>query len=131
MPSKFDMGIKRLQHKLDCMQRVYDCIAANPGIQSAEIYRRLGVVKSTAQKWLRWLCEDCLIQRTPGIRRQHGSLPDTFVAIGPRPEVLPDKKEGKKIPGERVRRYFVKAKNCGMAPDPLALPREFFGAPAA
>ena len=129
MPKKnYVPATKKLEHKLACMQHVYDIVSDHPGCNTVFICDMLFKPKTTVLKWIRWVCEDGFIQRNPGPRKQHGSHPDTFIAIGPRPHQLPEKNSDRKAGAEtQLKRILVKARNCGMRADPLALPREFFG----
>lgn len=117
-----------LQRKLDHMQQAWDVINAQPGIDSAQVCKALGVAKSTGANWIAWLVLADLVDRKAGRRIQRGSDPDTFTVCGPRPTVAPEREKPGFVPPEsRIKRSFVKAKNCGMTADSLALPREFFG----
>ena len=127
MPKKnYVLATKKLEHKLACMQHVYDIVSDHPGCNTVFICDMLFKPKTTVLKWIRWVCEDGFIQRNPGPRKQHGSHPDTLIAIGPRPHQLPEKKCHKQVAAETLKRILVKARDCGMRADPLALPREFF-----
>ena len=127
MPKKYSTpATKNLEYKLACMQRVYDIVAEHPGCNTTFICEMLFKPRPTILKWIRWVCEDGFIERNPGPRKQHGSHPDTFIVLGPRPHQLPEKKCHKQVAAETLKRILVKARDCGMHADPLALPREFF-----
>lgn len=113
---------------LENMQRAFDVIAERPGINSMELCKALGVAKSTSANWVKHLCLCGSIERCCGKRIQRGSTSDHFVVIGERPGIPPERNSASYTPPEeRIKRNFIKAKNCGMTADSLALPREFFG----
>lgn len=118
---------KTAMRSLANIQRTFDVIAARPGINSAQLCEALGVPKTTGMSWAVQLVLQGSVERRRGKRKQRGSDPDTFIVIGDRPGMPRESKLTLHVaPEDRIKRNFVKAKNCGMASDPLALPMEFF-----
>lgn len=118
---------KTAMRSLANIQRTVDAIAARPGINSAQLCEALGVPKTTGMGWAIQLVVQNLVERRRGKRKQRGSEPDTFIVIGDRPGMPQESKLTLHVaPEERIKRKFVKAKDCGMESDPLALPMEFF-----
>jgi hypothetical protein len=112
---------------LENMQRAFDVIAARPGINSMQLCEALGVAKSTSANWIKHLCLCGSVERRYGKHIQRGSIADHFVVCGERPGIPPERHSSSYTPPEeRIKRNFVKAKDCGMSADALALPREFF-----
>jgi hypothetical protein len=121
----------RTEQKIALLQRIYDFVAANPGVSSIKICEFLHVSRSSGRPWLRIMTLGEHLISTPGKKSNMGALPDTFqIGASGRPTKAPAKirkdTEKAEIP---FRRRVVPAVQIGMIRDSLVA--ALFGLPKA
>lgn len=113
--------MKRTEQKVALLQRIYDFVAANPGVSSIKICEFLHVSRQSGRPWLRIMTLGKHLVSTPGKKSNMGALPDTYqLGSAGRPTTAPVKirkdTERAEIP---FRRRVVPAVQIGMIRDSL------------
>lgn len=109
--------MNRTEQKVALLQRIYDFVAANPGVSSIKICEFLHVSRQSGRPWLRIMTLGKHLVSTPGKKSNMGALPDTYqLGSAGRPTTAPVKirkdTEKAEIP---FRRRIVAAVQVGMS----------------